>query len=52
MLGKLEVIKDNLAEVKQPALATPEKEDAIGFLSRSEQIQKPSSSGAQAKANA
>jgi predicted Zn-ribbon and HTH transcriptional regulator len=51
MLEKLEAIKDNLAEVQQPALATPEKEEAIGFLSKSEQIQKPSRSGAQAKAN-
>jgi len=50
MLEKLEVIKDNIAEFQQPALVTPEKEEAIGFLSKSEQIPKPSSSGAQAKA--
>jgi hypothetical protein len=50
MLEKLEVLKDNIAEVQQPALATPEKEEAIGFLSKSEQIPNPSSSGVQAKA--
>ena len=50
MLEKLEVLKDNIAEVQQPALATPEKEEAIGLLSKSEQIPNPSSSGVQAKA--
>lgn len=51
MMDKLQAVKDNLAEVQQPALATPEKEEAIGFLSKSEQIPKPLSSGAQAKAS-